>query len=442
MSVVEAVSAWLRTTDPAGLLPPRRSVAAGLPADPTLLDVLELPEGAVLAVLAARDEVLTVPLVQRRGALARAEEGDGVFRWLLGAMASGEDLGRFAARTFDARLSRPVNGERAIAVDQSNESVVVGERVLVKLFPRTSAGPQPGLELPAHLVAGGFTSVPRPLGALTWRDAAGEDVLLATAVTYLPGARDGWTWYQERLLAWIEGDPDEDRAFGPAASLGDLVAQMHVAMAGASPWIPDPVGVADRAVIDGWRDRALATLQEAVALTEGAEGTRLRARAETAREALAGFDAVREAPLTRVHGDLHVGQVLCWDEGYAVTDFDGNPLAPVDVRSALDSPVRDVAALVRSMDHLGRLTQARRPADADVIERWVARTRDVFLDAYWSELATHDRAPLFDGRLLRPFEVAQALHEYVYAARFLPRWLAVADGAMGALLRMPGSPRG
>ena len=145
-----------------------------------------------------------------------------------------------------------------------------------------------------------------------------------------------------------------------------------------------------------------------------------------------------KAPLQRVHGDLHLGQIIRWDGGYAVTDFDGNPLAPIAMRSALDSPVCDVAALLRSVDHLGRLAQARRPERAVDADSWVARTRDVFLDAYWSELAARDRAPLFDGRLLRPLEIAQALHEYVYAARFLPRWLDVADRAMRTLLPLAG----
>ena len=95
--------------------------------------------------------------------------------------------------------------------------------------------------------------------------------------------------------------------------------------------------------------------------------------------------------------------------------------------------MRDVAAFVRSMDHLGRIAQARRPGrDADV-GSWIARSRDVFLDAYWSELAARGQAALFDARLLRPLEVAQELHEYVYAARFLPRWRYVPDLAMRAM---------
>jgi len=186
-------------------------------------------------------------------------------------------------------------------------------------------------------------------------------------------------------------------------------------------------------VIAGWRDAALATLAEALEVTDGLEGRRLRARADAARAAVEAIDRVEETPTTRVHGDFHVGQILEWEGGYAVIDFDGDPVAPVATRSRFDTPVRDVAAFVRSLDHLGRIAQARRPGrDADV-GSWIARSRDVFLDTYWSELAARGQAALFDARLLRPLEVAQELHEYVYAARFLPGWRYVPDLAMRAM---------
>ena len=428
----ETLARHVAAAHPADLLPPRRAGEASLgPGD--LRDAFPLPGGAVLSVIRAGDEVLIAPLIPEHDAIRRARPGEGVFEDLWSTIRRGGRAGRFTAWSTDADVPESLRGERVIDVDQSNESVVVGERVVVKLYPRTAAGPQPGLELPTHLASVGFTALPRPLGAMTWAEDDGTDVLLVTAATFLPGARDGWDWYLERLLAWLDGEADDEAAFGPAPELGALAAAMHAALGTPSQVIGDPVRRADGAVIAGWRDAALATLAEALEVTEGMEGRRLRARTDAARAAIEAIDRVEETPTTRVHGDFHVGQILEWEGGYAVIDFDGDPVAPVATRSRFDTPVRDVAAFIRSVDHLGRIAQARRPGrDADV-GSWIARSRDVFLDAYWGALAARGQAALFDARLLRPLEVAQELHEYVYAARFLPRWRYVPDLAMRAM---------
>jgi maltokinase len=419
------------------LLPPRRAGVAPPEAATDLRDTFPLSGGAVLSVLRAGDEVLVVPLIPEHDAVRRARPGEGVFEDLWTTIRRGGRAGRFTAWSMGSRVPEPLRGERAIDVDQSNESVVVGERVVVKLYPRSVAGPQPGLDLPAHLSAVGFTALPRPLGAMTWTEDDGSDVLLVSAAAFLPGARDGWDWYLERLLAWLDGEADEERAFAPAPVLGALTAAMHAGLATPSEVIADPVRMAGSADIAGWRDAALATLTEALAVTEGEEGRRLGARADAARAAIEALDLVEETSTTRVHGDFHVGQVLEWEGGYAVIDFEGNPAAPASSRSRYDTPVRDVAAFVRSVDHLGRIAHARRPGREADIESWIARSRDVFLDTYWGELAARGHATLFDARLLRPLEVAQELHEYVYAARFLPRWRYVPDLAMRAMF-----PRG
>ena len=72
-----------------------------------------------------------------------------------------------------------------------------------------------------------------------------------------------------------------------------------------------------------------------------------------------------------------------------------------------------------------------------MLKAWIARSRESFLAAYRAELG--DRADLFDERIVRAFEVAQEVHEYVYAARYLPRWLYVPDASMPDLLAKHGN---
>jgi maltokinase len=116
-----------------------------------------------------------------------------------------------------------------------------------------------------------------------------------------------------------------------------------------------------------------------------------------------------------------VGQVLRWRDGYAVTDFDGNPTAP-------DAPVcepaaRDVAQMRTSLAHIGQIV-LRRTGDVNSarIADWTACGVIVFREAYRDRLAALDKQWLFDERLLRPFEVEQECRELIYSARFLNRW--------------------
>ncbi len=427
----------------AGVLVPARSVPAAFAERPILRDRLPLPGGSMLAVLEAGDEVLVIPLAPmhaRDEAPRRAVPGDGAAEGVRDVIRRGEPIGRFVPSAFAALPA--ARGERAIDVDQSNESTIVGEAVVVKMYPRTTPGPQPGLDLQAHLAVVGFRETPAPLGTLRWESSGAPPVLLATAAAYLPGARDGWEWFLERVLEAIDAG-DSEPSLAAASATGGLVARLHGALATPSSVFPTPVADAGRHEIAAWNARAEATLDEALALTGGDEGERLRGLAPAARAAIARLAEVEATPTMRIHGDLHVGQVLAWAGGYAIADFDGDPLAPAPERNARGPIARDVASFVRSLDHLGRIAQRRDPARDDPsrddrVEAWIEQARHRFLSAYRAGLGP-SHAGLFDERLLVPLEVAQACHEYVYAARYLPRWLYVPDLALPRLLGRIGS---
>ncbi|HEU4919938.1 MAG TPA: hypothetical protein VFT20_09370, partial [Candidatus Limnocylindrales bacterium] len=107
----------------------------------------------------------------------------------------------------------------------------------------------------------------------------------------------------------------------------------------------------------------------------------------------------------------HVGQVLEWPGGRAVIDFDGNPTLGMDANALRQPRERDVAQMLSSLDHVGRVVEARR-GEGDAVGRWIRAARDRFLEAV---------GPV-DERLVDAFEVEQECRELVYAGRFLPRW--------------------
>lgn len=397
---------------------------AGSPPPGIVLDDVIRTGSGWIAIGSLGEDVLVTPIATDDDRVHRASAGDGVFASLLGLVAAGSS-GSLTAERYAATI--PVGGtERAIGVDQSNESVVVGERVVVKLFPRTRPGRQPGLDLPAHLASVGFEEIPRPLGAVVWRG----DTLVASVASFVPGARDGWAWYVVDVVNACVGD-DWTVADGHAAAIGGLVARLHRALATPSAVSPVPVVEARPNLVEGWRADADARLDEALSVTTGSTGERLRGLIPAARSVIGALATIDRTPTMRIHGDLHVGQVLRGSDGELyVNDFDGDPLAAD--RTALDAPARDVASMTCAIDHVGRVVARRHPEHAAAAAAWSERSRGTFLDAYRSGLG--DRRVLFDDRLLAPFEVAQEAHEFVYAARYLPRWTYVPDATMPAVL--------
>jgi maltokinase len=213
----------------------------------------------------------------------------------------------------------------------------------------------------------------------------------------------------EALQAELSGGAPADFA----ADLGALVAELHAALATASSRWPEPVSTVEASASGDSLDTALA------AVGPGEDADWLAAHAGRLRAELAG--AAVATPALRIHGDLHVGQVLRWRDGYAITDFDGNP-------TVTDAPphepaARDVAQMCTSLGHVGQI--ANRLTEGAHLARildWAQQSRLEFLAAYRAGLADRGLGALFDERLLRRFEIEQECRELIYAARFLPRW--------------------
>ncbi|GII61726.1 hypothetical protein Skr01_18110 [Sphaerisporangium krabiense] len=304
-------------------------------------------------------------------------------------------------------------------MDQTNRSVVVDERVVVKWLTPPQPLPHPAPDVHAHLAAVGFTRTALPYAALVRHGDPGELVALVTA--YLPDARDGWEWCVAEAAAGRA-------AF--AADLGELAADLHAAMATPSPVFPAPVRRADLG--GAWAERARAALREALELTGGADGAWLAARADTLRALIEPLARAGETPLIRVHGDLHVGQTLRWRDGYAVIDFDGNPTLPG--ADPYQPAVRDLAQLATSLDHVAQVAIRRAGAVPAEALRWASAARERLTSAYRDRLAAHGLSWLLPELTPEPFEIEQECRELIYAARHLPRWRYAPMGVLRARL--------
>lgn len=281
-------------------------------------------------------------------------------------------------------------------VDQTNHSVVVDEQVVVKWLTPPLPLPQPAPELMRHLVEVGFNDTAPPYAALT-RVEEDQELLIALVTGYLPEARDGWDWCVDECEA---GRTDF------AVELGGLAGRLHRALS----TLPGSQGASEDTA--GRADQALA---EALALTDGDDGEWLRGIEGRLRLELAPLAVPRETRNIRIHGDLHVGQILKWRDGYAVIDFDGNPT--IADAAPYQPAARDVAQLTTSLEHVAQVAIKRRDTPAAQALSWARESRERMLAAY-REIA----GDLLDEALIRPFEVEQECRELIYAARHLPRW--------------------
>jgi maltokinase len=374
------------------------------------------------------------PLVREGTGWRRARPRDGASAALVAALASGRALDA----GFELVSLAPVgalHGERAIGVDQTNESVVVGGSVVVKWLAEPALRPAAVPDLQAHLAAVRYRGVPRPLGSLVWSDATRQRATLAFLTEWLPDARDGWDWCVQDLLEHLDhlpgGCPADCAAMSSPAELGRLTAGLHLALATPSDVIPMPSVPADAAAIRAWAHSALGALEDALDLLPIADRSVLAVRAPGIRDWITEMTDVPSTVIQHIHGDLHVGQVLRSERGLAVIDLDDDISIDVVDRGRPLPVARDVAQMSCSLDHVGRVADLRTAGTAvGAIEGWIRQGQVDFLDAYRDGLRDGGRADLLDERLLKPMTAERICRELVYAARVLPRWLYAPMGTL------------
>ncbi|HEY3772794.1 MAG TPA: hypothetical protein VGL69_07380 [Solirubrobacteraceae bacterium] len=350
---------------------------------------------------------------------------DDGLRWpdLLHALCAGPltaASGRLELRAgphLDALLDPPGGSERLASLDQSNTLVVVGERLLVKAYRNLRSGVHPEVEMLAAL-AGTAAPVPGFGGSLVLTGDGGRETTVALLQQYVPDAASGWEAMIAPAEAQLRGEPDVTApAFADAGVAGAVMHRVLAERLGA--------GRAPGAGAD-WHREAVLALQAARELEPSLDPL---ATAEI-DERLAPLASVQDAFAQRIHGDLNLAQCLFAPSRVLIIDFEGNPTIPLERRRVRDTPLRDVATLLRSVDHVG--SAAARRTDGVDPGAWIERTRATTLEAYEREAG----APV-DRALLHALEIVAECRELVYAHRVVPEWAYVARAGLTRLLNAP-----
>jgi trehalose synthase-fused probable maltokinase len=345
--------------------------------------------------------------------LTDPDDGRGTWSALARAITDGAQLrgthGHFACQSTGAVPLDGALDERPMGVEQSNTSVVIGERLVLKVYRLLEAGENPDLEVGAFLTDAGFADTPAVAGSITWHPNDGEPATAAMLQGYVPSTGDGWAAMLAALAEYAE------RAARLAGEIGTLTARLHAALASRPDTPGFPARVATTAETAAWRASAEDQLAQAVASVSGEAHDRLVAIAPAVRARFADAfgRATGDELVTRIHGDYHLGQLLARvDGGFSVIDFEGEPARPLEERRRPSSPLRDVAGMLRSFDYAASTAGRTAPMAA------------AFLAAYGA-----------GGPLVEAFELEKACYEVRYEANNRPDWLGLPLAAVERLAK-------
>jgi maltokinase len=308
----------------------------------------------------------------------------------------------------------------ALTSEQSNTSLVFGDSAILKVFRRLEPGLNPDIEIHAELGRLGGRHIAKLLGYVE-SEVDDEPWSLAMLQEFMTTATDGW---QLAIISvrdlMAEGDLHAEEAGGDFAAeahrLGVSTAEVHADLAAAFGTAELTTSeLAERAA--AMNSRLEAAVGEVPALAEMAVGL---------RQAYADLAAVGSSVLAqRIHGDLHLGQVLRTVHRWVFLDFEGEPAKTIAERQTHDSPIRDVAGMLRSFDYAARhqlIDVGGTPQSEFRATEWAERNRTAFCTGY-AEGGGID--PAESAVLLRAFEADKAVYESVYEARNRPNWLPI-----------------
>ncbi len=405
--------------------------------------------------------------------------------------------GRLTAGLGDAfkTFHRPEETPYEITIlkaEQSNTSILYGNRFILKLFRRLQEGTNPDLEIGRFLTRKGFRNLPAVAGSLEYHADGEEPNTLAILQAYVRNEGDAWTFTLNLLsnyFDWVLEQPDESIPRIPEGSLmalarqgvppesadrigiylesarllAERTAQMHRALASetADPrFVPESFSkLYQRSLfqsmsslagqVRGQFQKVLPRLPETV--RPSAEEVLKRWNDDV----VGRFRMLTQTRITaqrlRNHGDYHLGQVLYTGKDFVIIDFEGEPARPVSERRIKRSPLRDVAGMIRSFHYAvysallneearGAFRADRRAAMETWADHWYLWISAEYLRCYLESSADAGYLPKSPEEvqvLLDAFLMEKAVYELGYEMNNRPDWVRIPLMGIERLLPPP-----
>jgi maltose alpha-D-glucosyltransferase/alpha-amylase len=362
--------------------------------------------------------------------------------------------------------------------EQSNTSILFGDRFILKLFRRLEAGLNPDCEIGQYLTEKtSFNGIPPFAGSIEYLPAdAAEPMTLAMLQGLVPNEGDGWKWTVEELdryyetcstVAFPENVSGElghplDLSERPtsqlardhvgiyldsAAMLGRRTAELHLSLASPThnpAFAPEPMMPDDlqtqlaelrqhaASVFDVLKERVPYLPDEVVEIAAAVLSRRRRILDHLGNVKIDSLQTQR----IRIHGDYHLGQVLRVKTDFVILDFEGEPARSLAYRRSKQCPLKDVAGMLRSFSYAAYGTlinyTARHPEDLARLEPWALLWERFvaaeFLRAYREAAQGAEFLPgnnMDFRKLLDIFLLDKALYEILYELNSRPGWVRI-----------------
>ena len=385
----------------------------------------------------------------------------------------------------------------SIRAEQTNSSIVFGDRYILKLFRKLENGINPDLELGRFLTQHAqFPYVPPLAGSIEYRNRKGETAVVGVLHRFKTNEGDAWQHTLDALSHYLEravtcqadlstlelprkpfvhllDDPSVPLArldlIGPyyeaVKLLGQRTAELHLALASDTEhpdYSPEPFTVLyQRSLYQSMRNHSgqmFLLLKKSLKSLPTRIGEDALKILDSRTEAISRFRKILSAKIsayrTRIHGDFHLGQVLYTGKDYFIIDFEGEPARPLTERRIKRSPLRDVAGMLRSFHYaaytslFGHLGGAIRTEDLAALEPW-ARLWNVWISsAYLASYLHHAASGGFlptkaehTKIVLEIYLLEKALYELGYELNNRPDWLHIPLAGIRQLLEAEGAVR-
>jgi maltose alpha-D-glucosyltransferase/alpha-amylase len=360
---------------------------------------------------------------------------------------------------------------KPVGAEQSNTSIIYGDKLILKLFRRVEEGVNPDLEIGAFLTEKAkFPNTPQVAGSLRYVTRDGKQSAQGILQRFVANQGDAWSYTLKSLSGFYavargaasgKGASDMEKAafianetgefLKSAALLGQRTAEMHLALASDPSdrlFAPEPFTMEFQSELEQsmrrLSGRVFTQLREKISglpLDQQETAKRVSTQeAEIGNRIQKALSKPIRATRTRIHGDYHLGQVLYTGSDFVIIDFEGEPARPLAERRTKRSPLQDVAGMVRSFHYAAfapLLTAGETNSGASELsveklgswaEAWNVSVAERFLGSYFQAAGKAAYLPksreetqvLLDLHLLE-----KAVYELGYELNNRPTWVGI-----------------